>query len=141
MNWFFFWMSTMPAIFWTLSHGHCGLKFIKPRNRIGNSSQDFFGDFLFLFIIMPKDAISSNFGLASLSAGVCCSQKALFRTWMLVPPGPFSWTVSIFMCRPASRPQVTWKAAKQEFLWHWIQAPLVPLVLHIRQGSFHLKQG
>ena len=31
-------------------------------------------------------------------------------TVMLVPPGPASLTVSIFMCRPARRPQVTWKA-------------------------------
>ena len=31
-------------------------------------------------------------------------------TVMLVPPGPASLTVSIFMCRPARSPQVTWKA-------------------------------
>ena len=90
-------------------------------------------------VYSPKDAISSNFGLASLSAGVCCSQKALFLTAILVPPGPFSCTVSIFMCNPANRPQVTWKAEKQEFLWHWIQAPFVPLVLQIRHDNFHLK--
>ena len=144
-------------------------------------------------------------GFASLSAGVCCSQNALFRTAILVPPGPDSWTVSIYMniqkciiysivyfkpfkeCKktyvkqthswtknyelkskekaprmfclklilwkicapscwyntfiwsPASKPQVTWKAAKHEFLWHCIHAPTVPFGLHTRHGSFHLK--
>merc|ERR1719318_910189 len=76
----------------------------------------------------------------SLSAGVCWSQQAVFLTVMEVPPGPASLTVSIFMCNPASSPQVTWNAMKQLFLWHCMQAP-TPLCLHTLHVSFHLAGG
>ena len=117
---------------------------MRPLNKIGRGCCSIIavlGDLDLDFgVVIPRAATSSNLGLASLSAGVCWSQQAVFLTVMEVPPGPASLTVSIFMCSPASNPQVTWKAMKQLFLWHCMHAP-TPLCLHTLQVSFHLAGG
>ena len=59
---------------------------MSPLKRIGKgccSMIAFFGlrDFFEFGVVMPSAETSSNLGLASLSAGVCWSQNAVFLTW------------------------------------------------------------
>ena len=89
---------------------------MRPRKRMGTAEPpvppgSFLGLGAFcLAVEMPRAVTSSSCGLQSESCGVWTSQKAVLRTVTDRPAAEDSRTVSIFMWRPARRPQVTWKA-------------------------------
>ena len=84
-NWLRLGTLISPAISCTFSHGHCGEKFISPRNSTGTGlASGFLLEVLlapFCFgVDMPSAATSSSLGLQSESTGVWTSQKAVLRT-------------------------------------------------------------